>query len=95
LSLATSPRVRAALFDRKVANDELLRSLDIPSLLVHGCDDAVVDISASRHAASLIARATESYWEGVGHGPFAVDPARFVTEVADFAAHLPGSPHPG
>ncbi|MCZ4521768.1 alpha/beta hydrolase [Rhodococcus ruber] len=84
LCLVTPPRVRAALFDRTASNDEVLERLDVPALLIHGCDDAVVDISSSRHAASLIPCADESYWEGVAHGPFVIDPARFVSTVRAF-----------
>jgi non-heme chloroperoxidase len=32
-SLATPPRVRAALFNRSASNDDLLRSLDVPALV--------------------------------------------------------------
>lgn len=38
-SLSTRPRVRAALFNRAVGHDELLRSLDIPVLVLHGTED--------------------------------------------------------
>ncbi len=88
LTLSTAPRVRAALFDRTVSNDDVLRGLDVPALVVHGAEDTVVDVSAGKHAASLIPQAVESYWEGVDHGPFVADPDRFLTEVAAFAQGL-------
>ncbi|WP_072804352.1 alpha/beta fold hydrolase [Rhodococcoides yunnanense] len=84
LTLATPPRVRAALFDRAVSHDDLLRTLDVPALVLHGTEDTVVDVSSGRHAASLIPQVTESYWEGVDHGPFVADPDRFVAEVTGF-----------
>ncbi|WAL45440.1 MULTISPECIES: alpha/beta fold hydrolase [Rhodococcus] len=84
-SLSTPPRVRAALFDRAVGNDDLLAGLDVPVLLLHGDADSVVDVSAAHHAASLLRRATTSIWEGVDHGPFVEDPHRFVSEVGEFA----------
>lgn len=87
-SLSTPPRVRAALFAREAAHDDLLTSLDVPALVLHGTADAVVDVSAGRHAAELLPKATASYWEGVGHGPFVEDPARFVREVGDFVDGL-------
>lgn len=83
-SLGTPPRVRAALFDRSQSNDELLASLDLPVLVLHGSADSVVDVSAARHAASLLPRATTSIWDGVDHGPFVEDPDRFVAEVTAF-----------
>lgn len=87
-SLSTRPRVRAALFDRGVSHDELLRSLDLPVLVMHGTDDSVVDVSAGRHAEELLPRAQASYWEGCNHGPFVEDPVRFVSEVRAFVAGL-------
>ncbi|MFZ2178794.1 MAG: alpha/beta hydrolase [Rhodococcus sp. (in: high G+C Gram-positive bacteria)] len=87
-SLGTPPRVRAALFERVASHDELLRSLDVPALILHGTEDSVVDITAGRHAAELIPKAQASFWEGCGHGPFVEDPARFVKEVGEFADNL-------
>lgn len=84
LTLSTPPRVRAALFDRAVSHDELLRALDLPALIVHGTEDSVVDVSAGRHAADSIPGAVASYWDGVDHGPFVADPQRFLSEVSEF-----------
>lgn len=88
LTLATPPRVRAALFNRTASHDDLLSSLGVPALVLHGTADTVVDVSSGRHAASLIPKVTESYWEGVDHGPFVTDPARFVAEVGAFIEGL-------
>lgn len=88
LTLATPPRVRAALFDRTVEHDDLLRSLGIPAFVLHGTEDTVVDVSAGRHAEELIPTAVASYWDGVDHGPFVADPQRFLTEVAGFVDGL-------
>lgn len=90
-TLATPPRVRAALFDRSAHHDDLLGTLDIPAFVLHGEQDTVVDVSAGRHAESLIPQATASYWEGTDHGPFAQDPARFTAEVGAFVDGLGSS----
>lgn len=87
-SLATPPRVRSALFARAVSNDALLRGLDLPVLVLHGTADSVVDLSAAEHAAGLLPRATTSYWEGAGHGPFVEDPQRFAADIAGFVGTL-------
>ncbi|EOM77232.1 chloride peroxidase [Rhodococcus rhodnii LMG 5362] len=87
-SLQTPPRVRSALFDRTVSNDDLLLSLPTPTLLLHGESDTVVDIAAARHAESLLPAVTTSYWEGVDHAPFVEQPDRFVDVVRGFAAGL-------
>ncbi|MFD4368648.1 alpha/beta fold hydrolase [Rhodococcus sp. NPDC058521] len=87
-SLSTPPRVRAALFDRAVGHDDLLRSLDIPALVLHGEEDTVVDVSAGRHAAELIPKSRTSFWEGTDHGPFVADPDRFVGDLCGFVDSL-------
>ncbi|MGW0023341.1 alpha/beta fold hydrolase [Rhodococcus sp. NPDC003383] len=87
-SLRTPPRVRSALFARAVGNDDLLRELDLPVLVLHGTADAVVDLSAAEHAASLLPRATTSCWDGAGHGPFVEDPRRFAEDVVRFVDTL-------
>lgn len=87
-SLSTRPRVRAAVFDRAVSHDEMLTELDVPTLVIHGTDDRVVDVSAGRWTASLITKAQGSWWEGVDHGPFVADPERFVAEVTGFVEAL-------
>jgi non-heme chloroperoxidase len=87
-SLATPPRVRAALFNRSASNDDLLRSLDVPALVLHGTEDSVVDVSAGRHAVELIPQSRASFWDGCDHAPFVEDPERFVKEVGDFVDNL-------
>ncbi|MBC2639432.1 MULTISPECIES: alpha/beta fold hydrolase [unclassified Rhodococcus (in: high G+C Gram-positive bacteria)] len=87
-SLATPPRVRAALFNRSASHDDLLRSLDVPALVLHGTEDSVVDVSAGRHAVELIPRARASFWDGCDHAPFVEDPERFVKEVGEFVDNL-------
>lgn len=86
-SLATPPRVRAALFARECDHDELLAGLDIPALVLHGTADTVVDVRAGEHAAGLLRDVRTSFWDGAGHAPFATDPKRFVGEVTTFASH--------
>jgi non-heme chloroperoxidase len=80
-SLATPPRVRAALFARTCDSDDVLAGFGGPSVVLHGTADAVVDVSAGRHAADLLPAVRTSWWEGSGHAPFVEDPQRFVAEV--------------
>lgn len=87
VGLATPPYVRAALFARECDNDELLATIAIPALVLHGTADTVVDVRAGEHAAGLLREVQTSYWHGAGHAPFATDAQRFVTEITTFAAH--------
>ncbi|TSD99538.1 alpha/beta hydrolase [Skermania sp. ID1734] len=88
ISLSTPPQVREGMFRRKADHDDLLRTLDIPVLLMHGTADPVVDIAASEHAAALLPAAQTSWWEGAQHGLFIEDPDRFAAEVQAFIAGL-------
>ena len=87
-SLATAPQARAGLFAREASYDQLLRELPMPVLIVHGTDDQVVDVSAARHAESLITDVRAQYWEGAGHAPFVEDPGAFAAQVTEFVAAL-------
>lgn len=87
-SLATPPHVRAALFQRSLGHDDLLRTLDVPALVLHGMADPIADISSGRHTAQLIPDVRTSFWEGSQHGLFIEDPARFVAEVCGFVDGL-------
>lgn len=84
LSLATPPRVRAAVFHRSVGHDDLLAALPIPALIIHGGADAVVDPSAAHHADGLIPRSLLSIWDGGGHAPFMENEGRFISEIDEF-----------
>ncbi|MEV0948015.1 alpha/beta hydrolase [Rhodococcus sp. NPDC049939] len=87
-SLSTPPRVRSALLDRAASYDDLLRSLDIPALVLHGTADSVVDVATGRHVVELIPKAQASFWEGCEHAPFVEDRERFVKEVGQFVENL-------
>lgn len=87
-SLSTPPRVRSALFYRNSGHDELLATLDIPALILHGTADPVVDVASAEHAAQLIPDVVTSFWEGAQHGLFVEDPARFVKIVNQFVGGL-------
>ena len=84
--LSVPPFVRSALFQRDVSNADLLSSLDIPVLLVHGADDAVVDPRATEYAAALIPDSRTRIYPGVGHMPFAECAEEFRADLATFVA---------
>lgn len=53
-NVSVPPHVRQALFSRSFDNDDLLRSLRKPALIVHGAEDAIVKPSiVEQHAASM------------------------------------------
>ncbi|WP_040918366.1 alpha/beta fold hydrolase [Saccharomonospora glauca] len=84
-SLAVPPRVRKALFRRDVDSADVLASVDVPVLVVHGTDDAVVDVTAGEYTAGKIAGASTRWWPGVGHLPFVESAREFDATLRGFA----------
>ena len=88
LSLSTPPAVRKALLTRKVDNDETLRGLAIPALIVHGAYDGVVMPSAGQANAEMIPGGRYVEFADSAHAPFLEETPRFLGELDDFAASL-------
>lgn len=92
-ALRVPARVRAALFDRTVRSGDVLAAVTVPTLVVHGDADAVVDIDAGRFTAETVPGARLRVFEGVGHLPFLERQARFdelLGEFADECQHVAG-----
>lgn len=86
--LRVPPRVRRGLFRRSVSSSEVLAAIRVPSLLVHGRLDRVVDPSAAEYAAGKIPTASVRWFEEVGHLPF-------VERAVEFNAALRELTGPG
>jgi pimeloyl-ACP methyl ester carboxylesterase len=61
-----------------------LSGLDLPTLVVHGTEDAVVDPANAELLASRIPGARVERFEGCGHLLFWEEPERFVEIVGEF-----------
>ncbi|GDY29489.1 alpha/beta fold hydrolase [Gandjariella thermophila] len=83
-ALRVPPRVRAALFRRDVASADVLAAVDVPTLVMHGRRDAVVDPAAGEYAAATIPGATLRWFDDAGHAPFLERPEEFTAELAAF-----------
>ncbi|GAA3020526.1 alpha/beta fold hydrolase [Actinokineospora globicatena] len=70
-SLRVPPAVRKALFRRDVASADVLASITVPTTVVHGTADAVVDPAGAEFSAGKIPGATLRWFPRVGHAPFA------------------------
>ncbi|AXB46625.1 alpha/beta fold hydrolase [Amycolatopsis albispora] len=84
-SLSVPPAVRAALFRRDVDSSAVLAGLDVPTLVIHGVQDQVVDLSAGEYAAGKIAGARTRWMPGTGHLPFVEAAAEFNSALEQFA----------
>lgn len=83
-NVAVPPHVRDSLRDRTVDHDPTLAALDVPVLLVHGEEDAVVRPAAARHYADLVDDVRLSMYPEAGHSPFWELPNRFNRELRRF-----------
>lgn len=81
---AVPSEVRAALFSRQVDNDEVLRALKVPTLVIHGDADGVVLPAAAQRLASLMPAAQVQMLAGAGHCLFREAPAAFDQALRDF-----------
>lgn len=88
LSLATPPAVRQKLLTRRVDNDETLRGLGIPALVIHGEHDGVVLPSAGQANAEMIPDGRYVGFAESAHAPFIEEMPKFLAELDSFAAEL-------
>lgn len=86
-NMAAPAAVRAAMA-RPADYDELLASLEIPVLAIHGEKDAISRVAMSEHTARLVPDARLEVYQGVGHLPFWEAQERFDADLAAFVAGL-------
>ena len=70
---------------------ELLRSLRIPTLVIHGENDKMVDISGGRATAAAIQDAELAIFEGMGHGLPKPLWSEFANRIADLIHRVESS----
>ena len=93
-ALRVPAQVRGALFRRDVTSADVLAAVTVPTLVIHGDADAVVDIDAGRFTAETVPGARLRVFEGVGHLPFLERQAQFdeaLGEFADECQHVTGA----
>jgi pimeloyl-ACP methyl ester carboxylesterase len=61
--------------------DETLRSIRVPTLIVHGTEDRLVPLATAQHAARLRPDWSLSVLDGVGHTPQLEVPGRWLAAV--------------
>jgi non-heme chloroperoxidase len=87
-NLSVPPAVRQALLSRTVDNDDLLRTIRKPVMVIHGTQDAVVKPSVVDQHKAGIAHAQVHVMPGVGHAPFWDDPQMFNRYLRTFCQSL-------
>jgi non-heme chloroperoxidase len=77
------PLVWQAMFDRRTDHIDLLRSIRIPALIVHGRKDRIIAPASSERIALMIPRARTVTFSG-GHAPFYEEWQAFNHLLASF-----------
>lgn len=83
-NVVVPPHVRDSLRARTVEHEGELADLDVPVLLTHGEEDAVILPDASREYAAIVDDAEVSFYPETGHSPFWERPERFNRELREF-----------
>ena len=78
---SVSPKVRGELFRRDVGSADVLKAVDVPTLVVHGTQDEVVAPAAAEYSAALIPGAELSLYPDTAHAPFLERPERFSADL--------------
>ncbi|MEU3648266.1 alpha/beta hydrolase [Lentzea sp. NPDC034063] len=78
---SVSHKVRGELFRRDVGSADVLKAVDVPTLVVHGTQDEVVAPAAAEYSAALIPGAELSLYPETAHAPFLERPARFAADL--------------
>jgi pimeloyl-ACP methyl ester carboxylesterase len=84
-NMVVPPQIRGALIAREIDADDVLATLSVPVLVVHGAEDSIVLPSMARHVLDRCPTAASSWYDSVGHMPFVEAQERFDQELAAFA----------
>lgn len=86
----TPPWVRRGMTGWRVDHDDLLPTLKVPALVIHGVQDQVLLPAAGEAIAALLPGAELRLYEASGHAPFLEEPARFDADLAAFMRRVWG-----
>lgn len=82
---AVPPYVRQALFERKLDNRDVLKSLKVPVLIMQGQEDLLVLPACADFIASHVSHASRVDYPRCGHAPFFEVADRFNRDLGAFA----------
>ena len=87
-AMMVPPQIRLAMFSRLLDNDDVLASIRVPTLVVHGRNDRIVKLSAAQHTANMVPGAKLLVYSGVGHAPHLEIATRFNRDLAEFVRSI-------
>lgn len=86
-NMVVPPVVRAHLVGRAADYEAMLRAIRLPSLVMHGSEDAVNLPAVSEYIVATVPAARSILYPGVGHTPFWEAPQAFDRDLAQFLRH--------
>ncbi len=87
-NMVVPPLIRAHLVGRAADYEELLRQITLPSLVMHGLEDAVNLPAVSEYIVAKLRAARSIRYPGIGHTPFWESPQAFDRDLAEFLRAL-------
>ncbi|MCU0757796.1 MAG: alpha/beta hydrolase [Steroidobacteraceae bacterium] len=85
LSLMLPAYARRHMFDRPIANMDLIPKIGVPMLVNVGVQDRSTPEAPGRELAAKVPGSRVSVYPDSGHSPFAEEPERFNRELIEFA----------
>ena len=82
--------VRGILRGRTIDAEEILKTIDVPTLVIHGEKDRVVLATSGRYIARHVPGADLRIYEGIGHCPFHEAADRFNSDLGEFVERVAG-----
>jgi pimeloyl-ACP methyl ester carboxylesterase len=83
-AMMVAPEIRLAMFSRSLENDDVLERIRVPTLVVHGAADRIVNRSAAEHMARTIPGARLLVYNGAGHAMHLDHAVRLNRDLAEF-----------
>lgn len=82
------PYVRRAMQGKRLDNRDMVGSLKLPILIIHGGKDPTVPQGKIDEMRSRLAQSTDLAYPDAGHSPFEEDAARFNADLLKFVTSL-------
>lgn len=90
-NMLTPPYVRRGIQAWHGVFNDVMKRIEVPTLVVHGTEDRIVARDAAEFTTSLIAGSKLVWIEGAGHSPFWENPDAFNAEIRLFASSAQAS----
>lgn len=84
LGMMLPPYVRPLLFAHQSDNNDLIATLKLPVMVLHGSEDAAIPQTAVDAFVAAAPNATAYRFDDLGHSSFAEDPAAFNAQLRSF-----------